>query len=94
MPLQGDYPMDASGQRYPELCVQHHREGLQCLHPSCRRDHTAHTQWPAPLKTFICAHVDATANLTWNKEIVTPDWLGLSSSGGDASGSPGKRKRT
>ena len=93
MPPQATYPTDAGGQRYPELCVLHHREGLQCQHQACRRDHTAHTQWPAPLKEFICAHVDGTANLTWNREIVTPEWLGLSPSGGDAGVSPGKRKR-
>ena len=77
LPKQDAYPADESGTLYPELCAFYHKQGLICAHQGCWRDHTPHTEWAEPLATFMKKFVDETADLQWNSDVVTPDWIGM-----------------
>ena len=42
----------------------------------CELDHSPHDQWSKPKATFMQKFVKATANMWWNKELVSDEWLG------------------
>jgi hypothetical protein len=42
----------------------------------CDLDHAPHDEWSKPKATFMQKFVKSTANMWWNKEIVSDEWLG------------------
>ena len=42
----------------------------------CELDHAPHDQWSKPKATFMQKFVKATANMWWNRDLVSDEWLG------------------